>query len=199
MTMIAAIYAFCATTDSNPRYASPYGATFNEQSNQPQMQGQVSETHVFSPNTVNQFNASVLFYGAVFTPSDPAARYRRCPLMSLLPEVLSRKLAHWANLPDSSFRRAGAYSNIKSRTTCRTSSASTPSAWALRWVHQTVTDLDFAALGGPVNGIIATDLTDFYNGGGPKHLAHAGFPFIARTGNQIQYFGWLCRRRLEGD
>ena len=54
-----------------PTYASPFGPTFNEESNQPQMQGQVSETHVFGPNSVNQFNASALFLSAVFVPSDP--------------------------------------------------------------------------------------------------------------------------------
>ena len=115
-----------------PTFASPYGATFNEQSNQPQMQGQVSETHVFNANTVNQFNASVLFYGAVFTPSDASGALSALPTYVAFAGAPSRKLAHWANLPDSSFRRAGAYSNIKSRTICRTSSASTPSAWALR-------------------------------------------------------------------
>ncbi len=35
------------------------------------MSAQLSETHVFGPNTVNQFGASVLFYAAVFVPADP--------------------------------------------------------------------------------------------------------------------------------
>src|SRR5580698_9602185 len=42
-----------------PSYTSPFGATFNVQSNQPQMTGQVSETHIFGPNTVNEFKGSV--------------------------------------------------------------------------------------------------------------------------------------------
>jgi hypothetical protein len=62
-----------------PSYTSPFGATFNDQSNQPQMTGQVSETHTFGPNTVNEFKASTLFYAAVFVPSDPPARWRHCP------------------------------------------------------------------------------------------------------------------------
>src|ERR1700722_19595954 len=62
-----------------PTYASPFGPTFNEQSNQPQMQGQVSETHVFGPNAVNQFNGSVLFYGAVFVPTDPSGALNALP------------------------------------------------------------------------------------------------------------------------
>ena len=54
-----------------PSYTSPFGPTFNDQSNQPQMTGQVSETHMFGPNTVNEFKGSALFYAAVFVPSDP--------------------------------------------------------------------------------------------------------------------------------
>jgi len=44
-----------------PSYTSPFGPTLNDQSNQPQMTGQVSETHVFGPNTVNEFKGSALF------------------------------------------------------------------------------------------------------------------------------------------
>ena len=76
-----------------PTFASPFGPTFNEQSNQPQMQGQVSETHVFGPNSVNQFNGSVLFYGAVFVPSDASGA------LAALPTYVSfcgqRLLAGW--------------------------------------------------------------------------------------------------------
>ncbi len=72
-----------------PTYASPFGPTFNEQSNQPQMQGQVSETHVFGPNTVNQFNGSVLFYAAVFTPN---RSQRRSVCIANVPRLFRRLL-----------------------------------------------------------------------------------------------------------
>lgn len=55
-----------------PTYTSPFGPIFNDQSNQPQMSGQISETHVFGPNTVNQFNGSAWFYQAAFVPSNPS-------------------------------------------------------------------------------------------------------------------------------
>ena len=57
-----------------PTYTSPFGPTFNAQSNQPQMTGQVSETHIFGPNTVNELKGSALFYAAVFVPSRPKWR-----------------------------------------------------------------------------------------------------------------------------
>ena len=62
-----------------PTYTSPFGPTFNDQSNQPQMTGQVSETHVFGPNTVNEFKGSALFYAAVFMPSDPSGALAALP------------------------------------------------------------------------------------------------------------------------
>ena len=62
-----------------PTFTSPFGPTFNDQSTQPQMSGQVSEIHTFGPNTVNQFNGSALFYAAIFTPSDPSGALAALP------------------------------------------------------------------------------------------------------------------------
>ena len=64
-----------------PSYTSPFGPVFNEQSNQPQMTGQISETHVFGPETVNEFKGSALFYSAVFSRPTPAERWRLCRLI----------------------------------------------------------------------------------------------------------------------
>ena len=57
------------------------------------------------------------------------------------------------------------------------------------WVHQTVTDLDFAALGGPFNGIIATNLTDFYNGGGHSTSLTQAFPSSPEQGIKFNTLG----------
>src|SRR5579863_5926603 len=62
-----------------PSFTSPFGSTFNDESNQPQMSGQVSEIHTFGPNTVNQFNGSALFYAAIFVPSDPSGALAALP------------------------------------------------------------------------------------------------------------------------
>ena len=52
-----------------------------------------------------------------------------------------------------------------------------------------MTDLDFAALGGPVNGIIATDLTDFYNGGGQSTSLTQAFPSSPEQGIKFNTLG----------
>jgi outer membrane receptor protein involved in Fe transport len=46
---------------------------FNAQSDQPEYQGQLSETHVFNSNVINEFKASGLWYSAIFKNADPAA------------------------------------------------------------------------------------------------------------------------------
>jgi hypothetical protein len=55
-------------------FTDPISPLFNAQSNQPQYEGQLNETHTFGPNAVNQFILSGSWYSAVFAPpSVPAA------------------------------------------------------------------------------------------------------------------------------
>jgi outer membrane receptor protein involved in Fe transport len=176
-----------------PTFASPFGPTFNEESNQPQMVAQVSETHVFGPNTVNQFNASTLFYAAVFVPSDPSAA------LSALPAFV--------NFSGGTFTSVGAYgepsansegfffpqgrrvfqyqvaddvSHIMGKHTFRV---------GISWLHDTVTDLDFSALGGPINGAITTSIGDFFNGGGSSTSLFQGFPSASEEGIKFNTLG----------
>ena len=143
-----------------PTYASPFGPTFNEQSNQPQMQGQVSETHVFGPNTVNQFNASVLFYAAVFVPSDPSGALAALPTFIGFSGNSFSPTGAWGEppFPPGFFFPQGRrvfqcqasddFSKIAGKHTFRV---------GFTWVHDTVTDLDFNSLGGPIHGALTTN------------------------------------------
>lgn len=51
----------------------PINALFNVQSDQPEWQGQVQETHTFSGTAVNQFVVSGQWYSAIFGVANPAA------------------------------------------------------------------------------------------------------------------------------
>jgi hypothetical protein len=51
---------------NQPTYTDPINPLFNIQSNQPQDEGQLNYTHVFSPRVVNNFVGSVLYYSALF-------------------------------------------------------------------------------------------------------------------------------------
>src|ERR1700756_204040 len=51
---------------NQPTYTDPINPAFNIQSNQPQNEGQLNYTHVFSPQVVNNFVGSVIHYSALF-------------------------------------------------------------------------------------------------------------------------------------
>jgi hypothetical protein len=56
-----------------PTYTDSVNPVFNDNSVQPQNEGQLNYTHVFSQNVVNNFIGSVLYYSAIFGNSNPAA------------------------------------------------------------------------------------------------------------------------------
>jgi Carboxypeptidase regulatory-like domain/TonB-dependent Receptor Plug Domain len=185
-----------------PTFTSPFGPTFNAESNQPQMSGQVSEIHSFGPNTVNQFSGSALFYAAVFTPSDPSGALETLPT--------------FINFAGTPFTSTGAYgepgpfffpqgrrvfqyqiiddfSHVKGKHTFR---------MGFSWLHDNITDLDFQALGGPINGSLTTTLGDFYNGGGANSSLLQAFPTATEAGFVFNTFGgyvaddWKASDRL---
>jgi hypothetical protein len=55
---------------NQPTYTDPINPAFNIASNQPQDEGQLNYTHVFSPRVVNNFIGSVLYYSALFQSPD---------------------------------------------------------------------------------------------------------------------------------
>src|SRR5262249_29098591 len=55
---------------TQPTYADPINSAFNAVSHQPQDEGQLNYTHVFSPNVVNNFVFSDLWYSAIFQSTD---------------------------------------------------------------------------------------------------------------------------------
>jgi hypothetical protein len=56
-----------------PTYTDSVNPAFNDSSVQPQNEGQLNYTHLFSPNVVNNFIGSVLYYAAIFGNPDPTA------------------------------------------------------------------------------------------------------------------------------
>ena len=186
-----------------PTFTSPFGPTFNAQSNQPQMNGQVSETHVFGTNTVNEFKGSALFYAAEFVPSDPEGS------LAALPTVVNFSGGPFTSVgafgaPGPNFyvpegRRVFQYqilddfSHVHGNHTFR---------MGFSWLHWTITSLDFAAIGGPIHGDIFTNLSDFFNGGGPNTSLTQAFPSSAEQGLRFNTYGgyvaddWKINDRL---
>jgi hypothetical protein len=55
-----------------PTYTDPINPVFDNNSTQPQYEGQLNYTHIFSPTVVNNFLGSVLWYSAIFGSQNPA-------------------------------------------------------------------------------------------------------------------------------
>ncbi len=188
-----------------PTFTSPFGPTFNEQSNQPQMSGQVSEIHTFDPNTVNQLSGSVLFYAAIFVPSDmngslaalptfvglaggeftPTGAFGEPPFPPGFFFPQGRRVFQYQILDD--------FSHVRGRHTLRA---------GISWLHDNVNDLDFEAIGGPIHGEIVTTLGDLFNGGGPNTTLTQAFPSSPQQGFVLNTFGgyvaddWKVNDRL---
>jgi len=62
-----------------PTYTDTINSTFNLTSVQPQDEGQLNYTHIFSPTVVNNFVVSTLFYSAVFGDLNPASALAKFP------------------------------------------------------------------------------------------------------------------------
>ncbi|MGB9434523.1 MAG: carboxypeptidase regulatory-like domain-containing protein [Candidatus Acidiferrum sp.] len=67
-----------------PTYTDTINPTFNTNSTQPQNEGQLNYTHIFSPTVVNNFIGSVLYYSAIFGAINPNS-----PALSLFPGNLA--------------------------------------------------------------------------------------------------------------
>lgn len=60
-------------------YTDPINSTFNAQSDQPQYEGQLQESHTFGATKVNQFILSGSWYSALFSPANLSAASQLMP------------------------------------------------------------------------------------------------------------------------
>jgi len=86
---------------TQPTYTDSINPTFNDQSIQPQDEGQLNYTHVFSPNMVNNFIGSVLWYSAIFGSINPK------PSLALFPGNLAFSDGAFTNLGTGSGNPGG--------------------------------------------------------------------------------------------
>ena len=68
---------------TQPTYTDSINPVFDDFSIQPQNEGQLNYTHIFSPNVVNNFIGSVLYYSAIFGTLSPG------PSLALFPGNLA--------------------------------------------------------------------------------------------------------------
>jgi hypothetical protein len=133
---------------------------------------------------VNQLSGSVLYYAAIFNPSNQTGALAALPTYlsfndgsftgvgadaeSAIPQQVfpnGRRVFQYQLLDD--------FSVIKGRHTFRL---------GFSWLHQTVSDLDFESLAGTLNGQIFTNINGFFNGGGSGSYLFQGFPSSPEAG-----------------
>jgi hypothetical protein len=179
-----------------PTFTSPFGSTFNVQSNQPQMSAQLAENHTFNSTTVNQFNASGLFYSAAFLPSNAAAEN------TALPAMVAFAGGQFTETADQPFffpqgRRVFQYqiiddlSKVVGNHTFRL---------GISALHDNVTDLGFGE--NTQGALTIASLQEFYNGGGPNTLLTQNFPNATEEPIALRTIGgyvaddWKVNNRL---
>ncbi|MBV9770789.1 MAG: TonB-dependent receptor, partial [Bryobacterales bacterium] len=169
-----------------PTYTSPFGPTFNAQSIQPQMSGQISEIHTFGPNTVNQFGGSVLFYAAIFGEGNQSGALAALPTLIGFPSGQLSPVGADQEYPGFYFpqgRRVFGYqvtddlSHITGKHTFRI---------GVSWLHDSITDEAFQE---NTHGYIQTSLPDFFNGGGPDTSVNQSFPTSPEEGYRLNTLG----------
>jgi hypothetical protein len=66
-----------------PTFTSLLDPIFNTESPQPEYEGQLNETHIFSPSVANQFVFATIYYRAIFTNTNAAAANKIAPFTLL--------------------------------------------------------------------------------------------------------------------
>lgn len=154
---------------------------FNAFSNQPEYQGQLNWTHVFSPNLVNEFNPSGTWYSAIFTEPNRAASLAVFPTTVQLNDgALStiggdqfiwpqgRKVTQYQAVDDLSW--------IKGKHSFR---------FGANFRRYDVTDSDYGTF---TSGLVVPfTLADFMNGGGSGDILLQ--KFVTRLSQPMAYYG----------
>ena len=155
---------------TQPTYTDPINPIFNAFSPQPEMNGQLSETHTFSPTVVNQFILTGQYYSARFGPPDYNA------VLAVFPTVVRFSPALFANMGGEGYnwpqgRRVTQYQVIDDV-------SKTAGAHNLKFgVNFHRIDLTYLSYGTFQYGrITERNLLDFYNGGGTSNFLDQRFP-----------------------
>jgi hypothetical protein len=69
---------------TQPTFTDPLNPIFNASSHQPEYQGQLNETHTFSPSLTNQFLLSATWYSAIFQTTNESASLAAFPTSLIL-------------------------------------------------------------------------------------------------------------------
>ncbi len=147
----------------------PINPFFNLQSDQPEYQGQLSETHMFGATAVNQFILSSQWYSAVFNPANPSAALGAFPTTLLFAD------GSLTTLGGLDFITPQGRNVTQVQFSDDLSKVSGKHTWkfGVKYRRNDVTDLTYGQF---TSGLVVTpDLNSFFNGGAGS-LLQQNFP-----------------------
>jgi hypothetical protein len=176
-------------------YTDPINSVFNAQSNQPQYEGQLNETHTFSSKAVNQFILSGSWYSAIFAPKNLSAATSLMPFeldfSGAAFNSLGYDLAAW---PEG--RRVTQYQIVDDYSYIH---GAHDLKFGVNWHRNDVTDADMGM--GTIGDSAAETLASFFAGYGVSYTQS----FPTRLSEPVDVYGldlyaqdeWAVKRNLK--
>jgi hypothetical protein len=167
---------------------------FNTQSTQPEYQGQLDWTHIFSPNITNEFKASGLWYSAVFDNANRAATLAAFPTTLAFTGGFSRLGGADFNFPQG--RNVTQYQGVDDFAITH---GNHTMKFGVNFRRYDITDFDFGTF---TSGLADTTVDGFFNGMVDRFFQQ-NFP--SRLSQPIAYYGlagyvqdeWRATRKLK--
>ena len=166
---------------------------FNTQSDQPEYQGQIGETHIFTPNVINEFKGSVLWYSAIFDNANRNATLATFPTTVQFSGGFSRMGGIDFDFPQGRNVTQGQVVDDLSITKGR-------HTWRMgaNYRRYDITDADFGVL---TSGLAVTSVDTFFSGGTDIFLQN----FPTRLTQPVAFYGlgfygqdeWRVSNRLK--
>lgn len=160
-------------------YTDPINSAFNAQSDQPQYEGQLNETHTFGANAVNQFILSGSWYSALFSPENLNAATQLMPFRLRFSGdtffSLGRFLNDWPQGRNSTqYQAVDDFSWLKGKHALK---------FGVNFHRNDVTDFDPGL--GSIGFSLGEDLDSFFNGQGNTFIQN----FPQRLSQPVAVYG----------
>jgi hypothetical protein len=153
---------------TQPTITDPINPIFNVSSIQPEYQGQLVETHTFSPTLVNQFLAAGTWYSAIFTPPNLPATLAAFPT-NLNFDYGDGSLTPIGGTAGFAFPQGRNVTQIQFADDVSKTIGNHGLKFGFKFHRDYVSDHDAGSLT-QAGLMIPFSLTDFYNGGGGAEL-----------------------------
>jgi len=150
---------------TQPTFTDPLSSVFNASSYQPEYQGQLNETHTFSPTLTNQFLLAATWYSAIFKQTNAAASSAAFPTTLILNDLSLGDQTSGLNLGGEGFAfpQGRNVTQFQIGDDVSKSIGNHTVKFGMKFHKNYVSDHDF---GNRINGLeIPLSLADFVNGG----------------------------------